>query len=113
MGTKSKAGVVYEYRCQCGMVYVGETGRTLRTREMDHRRAIAKGNQDHSGISKHVLETGHEILWDEVRIACHERIGANERSRKAIIYLKSRGGNASGVARISPRGWPTFMGAPR
>ena len=79
MGTKSKAGVVYEYRCQCGMVYVGETGRTLRTREMDHRRAIAKGNQDHSGISKHVLETGHEILWDEVRIACHER---NWRKRK-------------------------------
>ena len=33
---------------------------------MDHRRAIAKGNQDHSGISKHVLETGHEILWDEI-----------------------------------------------
>ena len=79
MGTKSKAGVVYEYRCQCGMVYVGETGRTLRTREMGHRRAIAKGNQDHSGISKHVLETGHEILWDEVRIACHER---NWRKRK-------------------------------
>ena len=79
MGTKSKAGVVYEYRCQCGMVYVGETGRTLITREMDHRRAIAKGNQDHSGISKHVLETGHEILWDEVRIACHER---NWRKRK-------------------------------
>ena len=72
LGKKIKAGVVYQYQCQCGKIYVGETGRTLGTREMDHRRAISKGNADHSGISKHVLETGHEIAWDEVRIVCYE-----------------------------------------
>ena len=65
----------------------GETGRTLRTREMDHRRAIAKGNQDHSGISKHVLETGHEILWDEVRIACHERELAQTKGQGRLLYI--------------------------
>ena len=53
-------------------IYVGETGRKLRTRESEHKIAIANWNSDHSGISRHVLETGHTILWDEVKILDYE-----------------------------------------
>lgn len=91
LGTKSKGGLVYEYRCQCGMVYVGETGRTLRTREMDHKRAIRNGNGDHSGISKHVLDTGHQIMWDEVRIVCHERNWHKRKMKEGYFISKLPG----------------------
>lgn len=72
LDTTSKSGLVYQYQCECGMVYVGETGRTLKTREADHKRAIRTGNAEHSGISKHVLETGHSIDWDGVKILDRE-----------------------------------------
>ena len=44
-------------------MYVGETGRSIKAREMEHKRAIKNLDENHSGISKHVLETGHEIAW--------------------------------------------------
>ena len=68
LGFKDKSGVVYQYQCQCGKLCVGETGRKLKTREAEHRRAIAQGNGDHSGISRHVVETGHDIMWDDIKI---------------------------------------------
>ena len=55
----SCAGVVYQYKCMCDKVYIGETGRSIKTRESEHKRAIRNGDDNHSGISKHVLETGH------------------------------------------------------
>ena len=69
-GTRS--GLVYQYECECGMFYVGETGRTLKTREGDHKRAVRAGNAEHSGISRHVLETGHVIKWDDVKVLDRE-----------------------------------------
>ena len=75
----SSAGVVYQYECICKKVYIGETGRSIKTRENEHKRAIRNGDDNHSGISKHVLETGHSIRWSEVKILAHE---ANWRKRK-------------------------------
>ena len=38
--------VIYGIHCvQCGLVYVGETGRSLRSRMNGHRSAIKKGGQ--------------------------------------------------------------------
>ena len=77
---KSNAGLlVYQYECKCKKVYIGETGRSLKTRESEHKRVIRNGDGNHSGISKHVLETGHTILWDEVQILAYE---TNWRKRK-------------------------------
>ena len=65
-------GLVYQYECKCGKVCVGKTCRTIRTREKEHRREIRNLDDDHSGISKHVLETGHAITWKDVKILAYE-----------------------------------------
>ena len=75
----SNAGLVYQYECECKKVYIGESGRSLKTRESEHKRAIRNGDENHSGISKHVLETGHSIMWEKVKILAYE---ANWRKRK-------------------------------
>ena len=72
-------GLVYQYECSCKRVYIGETGRSLRTREREHKRAIRNGDENHSGISKHVLESGHCMQWEGVKILAYE---ANCRKRK-------------------------------
>ena len=52
--------VIYGIHCRhCGLVYVGETGRTLRSRMNGHRSAVKKGGQTFcTGISINLT-----ILW--------------------------------------------------
>ena len=86
----SNAGLVYQYECQqCQKIYVGETGRSLKTRESEHRRAIRNGDENHSGISKHVLETGHTILWDNVKILAFEGNWRKRKIKEGIFIAKT------------------------
>ena len=73
---------------QCGKLYVGETGKKLRTRESEHKRAIASGNSDHSGISRHVLETGHSIVWHEVKILDYETNGGRRKVKEGFYISR-------------------------
>ena len=41
--------------------------RSIKSREKEHKRAIRNIDENHSGISKHVLETGHSIAWEGSR----------------------------------------------
>ena len=89
----ANAGLVYQYECAtCKRIYVGETCRSLKTREKEHKRAIRNGDENHSGISKHVLETGHAILWEGVKVLAYE---SNWRKRKIKegIFIGKAGKN--------------------
>ena len=57
--------------CECGRVYVGETGRTLKQRITEHKRAV-KNADSNSGLAVHVAGTGHTIHWDEAEVVCRE-----------------------------------------
>ena len=37
---EEKIGVTYRIPCECGAVYIRETGRTLKTRIAEHKRAV-------------------------------------------------------------------------
>ena len=84
------SGLVYQYRCECGKVYVGETCRTIRTREKEHKRAIRNMDENHSGISKHVLETGHCIAWTDVEILAYETDWKKRKIKEGIFIAKTR-----------------------
>ena len=86
------SGVVYQYECQCGKVYVGETCRTIGSREKEHKRAIRNLDENHSGISKHVLETGHTIAWEEVKILAYETDWRKRKIKEGIFIARTRGG---------------------
>ena len=45
---------------------------------------------DHSGISKHVLETGHSILWEGVKILAYETDWRKRKIKKGIFIDKAR-----------------------
>ena len=57
-------GVVYKIACECGRVYVGETGRRLKQRITEHKRAV-KYADSNNRLAVHVSRTKHEIRWDE------------------------------------------------
>ena len=80
---------MYQYECKCKKVYKGETGRSLKTRESEHKRAIRNGDENHSGISKHVLETGHTILWDEVQILACETNWRKRKIKEGIVMAET------------------------
>ena len=62
--TEDQAGVVYQISCKdCPAQYVGQTGRHLRDRLKEHKRATTRGYELESGVAEHVMDTNHEIDW--------------------------------------------------
>ena len=84
------SGLVYQYECECGKVYVGETCRTIRTREKEHKRAIRNLDDNHSGVSKHVLDTGHSIAWEGVKILAYETDWRKRKIKEGIFIAKTK-----------------------
>nr|VZI06090.1 unnamed protein product [Spirometra erinaceieuropaei] len=62
------SGVVYRIWCSCGQSnYVGETGRQLRTRMVEHAAAVRR-NDASSQIAAHSTRSGHTFKFDEAEI---------------------------------------------
>ena len=86
------AGLVYQYECrECNKVYIGETCRSIKSREKEHKRAIRNMDENHSGISKHVLETGHSIAWEGVKILAFETDWRKRKIKEGIYIEKAKG----------------------
>ena len=60
-------GVVYRIPCECGKVYIGETGRPMQDRIKEHDRDIRLARTETSAVSEHAHNTGHKPLWNEVK----------------------------------------------
>ena len=78
---------VYKIPCQCGKVYIGETGRDLPTRLNEHRAHGRKGDIDKSSIVKHSYTEDHTIHWDQAKLITSIEHWYPRRIREAIeIY---------------------------
>ena len=60
-------GVVYRIPCECGKVYIGETGRPMQDRIKEHDRDIRLARTETSAVSEHAHNTGHKPVWNEVK----------------------------------------------
>ena len=60
-------GVTYRIPCECGKVYIGETGRPMQDRIKEHDRGIQLARTDTSAVSEHAHKTGHKPLRNEVK----------------------------------------------
>ena len=60
-------GVVYKIPCECGKVYIGETGRATQDRIKEHDRDIRLARTQTSAVSEHANEMGHLPIWKEVK----------------------------------------------
>ncbi len=51
--------------CECGLVYIGETGRNLSKCLKEHKTNCEKAELDKSVVAKHAWTYDHRIKWDE------------------------------------------------
>ena len=59
---EQKRGLLYQSSCRdCNAVYVGETGRSVRTRKRKHADAVKTFNGKKSAQSQHVMDFDHRI----------------------------------------------------
>ncbi|XP_072152695.1 uncharacterized protein [Bemisia tabaci] len=56
---KLRGSGVYRVDCKCGMKYVGQTGRSVRTRTNEHFANARLKKMGHSSLSDHLIETNH------------------------------------------------------
>ena len=59
---------VYKIPCQCGKVYIGETGRDLPTRIKEHRANSRKGEYEKLAIIMHSHTEDHIINWEQAHL---------------------------------------------
>ncbi len=65
---EAKAAVIYQFPCKgCNAKYVGETGKTLKTRMKQHK-AVVRNRYMSYLTTMHSLDTGHQFAFDEAQI---------------------------------------------
>ena len=77
-------GVVYRIPCECGKVYIGETGRSMHERIKEHDRDIRLACTQTSAVSEHAHETGHYPLWNDVKFIDRDSHWYTRRVKEAI-----------------------------
>ena len=85
-----QSGVVYRVTCgDCGSQYVGETGRSLETRMVEHRKDAEGEVEKISGLSEHLRQTMHKANFDEVEILNKESNFIKRKFKEAIAIKKN------------------------
>jgi hypothetical protein len=52
---------MYRIPCECGKVYIGQTGRSIEARCKEHMRHIWLDQPEKSAVAEHSINTGHQI----------------------------------------------------
>ena len=83
---EQKRGLVYQISCRdCIAVYVGETGRSFRTRKREHADAVKTFNTKKSALSQHVMDFDHRIDWYNVKILKSESHAYRRRVAESFL----------------------------
>ena len=77
-------GVICRIPCECGKVYIGETGRSTHGRIKEHGRDIRLSRTQTSAVSEHAHKTGHYPLWNEVKFIDRDPHWYTRRVKEAI-----------------------------
>ena len=85
-------GVVYRIPCECGKVYIGETGRPTQDRIKEHDRDIRLARTENSAVLEHAHNTGHKPLRNEVKFIDRDRYYYTRRIKEAI-HIRPRPNN--------------------
>ena len=82
-----KKGVVYEVPCaDCGHVYIGETGRTLKKRLKEHDYAVRREDPKNK-IAVHAWENDHRVNWEAAKV---RRVEKKRKVLEAILTKRER-----------------------
>jgi hypothetical protein len=59
---------VYRIPCECGKVYIGQTGRSIDTRCKEHIRHIRLDQPEKSAVAEHSINAVHKIDFNNVSV---------------------------------------------
>jgi hypothetical protein len=59
---------VYSIPCQCGQMYIGQTGRSIETRIKEHHQHTRLGHPDKSAVAELVVNHNHLIKFQDTWI---------------------------------------------
>ncbi|GJQ75534.1 hypothetical protein Trydic_g17619 [Trypoxylus dichotomus] len=59
---------IYKIPCSCGLIYISETGRSVKTHTKEHKRCLKSGHVSSSAVAEYHIRTGHNILFEETSI---------------------------------------------
>ena len=79
---------VYRIPCECGLVYIGETGRNLSLRLKEHKTNCEKAELEKSAVAKHSWTNDHRIKWNEASILATESHKFSRKMRESIEIEK-------------------------
>ena len=80
---EEKLGVIYQIPCECGAVYIGETGRAIKQRKAEHKRAVMKADPSNA-VALHTASTLHAIRWEECKVIVDQESNWGRRIKEAI-----------------------------
>ena len=72
----------------CDSKYIGETGRNLQKRLMEHKAAVRKGDRK-NGIAVHLQDHDHRVDWGAARVIGQEPHYWRRRVLEALHISKS------------------------
>ena len=79
---------MYRIPCECGLVYIGETGRNLSLRLKEHKTNGEKAELEKSAGAKHSWTNDHRIKWNEASILATESDKFSRKMRESIEIEK-------------------------
>jgi uncharacterized protein (UPF0335 family) len=89
---KNKCGI-YKINCNCGLSYIGQTGRRIEERLREHERSIRLKQTDKSAVAEHILNQGHEIEWQKTNLLHNTRRYKTRLIKEAIEIYRHKNNN--------------------
>ena len=105
---ENKMRVVNKIPCECGKVYIGETGRSMLERIKEHDQDTWLARTQSSAVSEHSNSTGHYPLWDEVKFIDQDPYWHTRKLKAIHIRLHSDNINRDSGIEISEARMPTI-----
>ncbi|XP_018908846.2 uncharacterized protein [Bemisia tabaci] len=59
---------IYRITCECGSLYIGQTGRSIKTRTKEHLNHAKNKKYGHSSLSDHLIDSKHPLEKCEVKV---------------------------------------------
>jgi hypothetical protein len=100
---------VYEIPCECGKIYVGQTGRSIEARCKEHTRHIRLKQSDKSAVAEHNTNTGHRIDFSSTSVLGKTASYVDCLIKEAVeIRLNTKNFNRDGSLMLSPVWYPVM-----